>query len=479
MGVVSRRRLTGVLLPLLATSALTPQHAAATTQPYVWDGCQIEGGSGCSSGYADNPEDACNSDLGYYGGATLVSLAPGVDTTGGVINPDWVCTWSWMGSDFDSEIYPDCPTGDGSDSNFSTNACAAPPEPKDQGDNPTAADSQSPTDPLAPDDPDLPDSPCGAVGDPITVASGNKFQQAVDYRSVGLNVIDFVRSYNSQSQLAGSLGVSWERRLLLSGGTPSTHVTAIRADGQQLTFTYGGSAYTSDTDVTLALAYSGGNYTLTDTADTVETYNSAGQLQSVAFADGYTQTLNYTSGQLTSVSDNQSRALTFTYNADGTLATLTDPDSNVYIYKYTSAFLGSGYSGVTTKKLASVTDPLTHTVTYAYENSTFPTYLTGIIDELGNRFATWTYDSLGEATASTLADSADTTMITYNSDGTKTVSFPLGEMVTYTFATVANAPKISTEKRVAAGSIPAATATFTYDGNGFLASKTDWDVTAV
>ena len=30
---------------------------------------------------------------------------------------------------------------------------------------------------------------------------------------------------------------------------------------------------------------------------------------------------------------------------------------------------------------------------YLYENSTLPFALTGIIDEDGNRYATWTYDS--------------------------------------------------------------------------------------
>ena len=287
-----------------------------------------------------------------------------------------------------------------------------------------------------------------------------------------------MRSYNSQTQTTGVLGVSWqdnwERKLIAgSTGTPPSPMTAVRTDGQQLVFNYSASAYHADKDVPLTLAVSGSNYTLTDLAGTVETYNSSGQLTGVAFANGYTQTLNYTSGQLTSVSDNQSRALTFTYNTDGTLATMKDSDSNTYTYDYQLAF--PTVTSSATKELISVTDPLSHTVTYLYENSTYTTYLTGLTDELGNRFATWSYDTLGETTSSVLADNADTTSITYNSDGTKTVSFPLGEEITYKFTTVQNAPKISTANRLASGSLPAATNTYTYDTNGYLASKTDWN----
>ena len=98
------------------------------------------------------------------------------------------------------------------------------------------------------------------------------------------------------------------------------------------------SVWTPDSDIDIKLTNSGATYTLTDSDDSVETYTVAsglGTLNSIAYPNGYTQTMNYTSGVLTSVSDSYSRSLTFTYTS-GMLTGVTTPDSATLTYGYTT-----------------------------------------------------------------------------------------------------------------------------------------------
>ncbi|HVX13341.1 MAG TPA: DUF6531 domain-containing protein [Pirellulales bacterium] len=346
---------------------------------------------------------------------------------------------------------------------FAPGGCSAPTEPKNLG-----SAYQCSTETCQP-----------FVGKPISVATGNMFEQAVDFRTAGINPLEFVRYYNSQGRHSGVLGLSWqtnwERSLFVKS---SSAITVMRADGQELEFTYDGTDWSpTDSDVTLTLDVDGTDYILTDPSGTEETYDSNGILQSVDYANGYSQTLTYTSGELTSVDDNQGRSLTFTYFGDGLLETMTDSNGKVYSYEYDAAY--PSWTTADAYELTNVTYPGTMPypfIEYEYENTNFPTYLTGITDELGNRFATWSYDnSTGQALSSERASGADYTTVTYNTDGTKTVTFPLGEQIIYTFSNIQGASKVTEEDRQAATGIPAASREYTYDSNGFLASKTDWD----
>jgi len=318
-----------------------------------------------------------------------------------------------------------------------------------------------------------------AAGDPITIATGNLFEQAADYATAGQNKLSLSRYYNSQgasvSTLATTLGGIWrhsyDRYLRISPPTgTATSVIAERADGQQLAFSWSGSAWTMDTDVDYTLTQSGSTWTLTDHDDTVETYAASagvGTLSSIKLRNGYTQTLSYTSGLLHTVTDSYSRVLTFTYTS-GLLTNVATPDSSTGI---TYGFTGGVFTSVTYP-----TSPAT-TLTYLYENSGSPLQLTGITDENGHRYATWGYDTQGRANSSKMGDTlgADLTTITYNSGGTVTVTNALGVADTYTFTTLQGVPKMSGISRAATSTTAAASESFGYDANGYTNSVTDWN----
>jgi RHS repeat-associated protein len=322
-------------------------------------------------------------------------------------------------------------------------------------------------------------SPC-QCGDPISIGNGNLFEQVTDYQTEGANPLSFTRTYNSlgdTGSYATTLGTKWrsnyDRYLKIAS---ITTVTAERPDGQQINFTLTSGLWVSDTDVDVKLTQSGTTWVLTDHDDTVETYTSNGStteavLQSIKARNGYTQTLARNSSQvLLSVTDSYSRVLSFTYSGSGLLQTVTTPDALVLSYAYTVKGALNVLSSVSYS-----TSPVT-TLTYLYESSSLPTFLTGITDENGARFTTWTYDATGRALTSLHANGADLTTVSYNdSDGSRKVTNALGVADTYLFTTLQGVPKVSKITRAATSTTAAAVETFTYDTNGYLSGTTDWN----
>src|SRR5215831_10441927 len=328
------------------------------------------------------------------------------------------------------------------------------------------------------------DHPGGCTGgtDPISIGTGNLFEHVTDYATAGPNTLSFTRYYNSLApsiSAANTLGVAWrstyDRSLKLL--SPSS-VTAERADGRMLNFTLQGSTWTSDSDVDLTLTSTNSTWTLTDRNDTVETYTaispSAAVLTSITARNGYTQTLTYdASNQLLAVTDSFNRTLSFTYQ-NGLLRTVTTPDGLVLTYVYDV----SGVTPGVVDRLRAVTYPTTPVTRqrYIYTHTTLPFALTGIIDENGSHYAIWTYDDQSRGTSSQLGTGANFNTVVYNdNDGSRTVTNALGQQAVYRFTTLQGVPKLTEIDRLATATTAAATQVFAYDGNGYLASQTDWN----
>jgi hypothetical protein len=226
-----------------------------------------------------------------------------------------------------------------------------------------------------------------------------------------------------------------------------------------------------------SLSNSGTTWTLTDHDDTVEVYSQSGTeatLQSItrrtcSTCNGYKQTLHYTSGKLSSVTDTYGRHLGISYSSIGLLTGLTTPDSLSLTYGYVSYSSGHLLSTVTYN-----TSPATHQ-TYSYGNTSFPTALTSITDENGHSYASWTYDSTGRGATSQFAGGVNFTSVSYfDSDGHRNLTGPLGIHETYRFTTMQGVPKVTEIDRASNGTV-AATETFGYDSNAYTQSVTDWN----
>jgi YD repeat-containing protein len=259
---------------------------------------------------------------------------------------------------------------------------------------------------------------CPCQTDPISIGNGNVFEKFADYTTAGANPLAFIRYYNSMPVTATNavgLGARWrstyDRYLNVIS---STLVTAERGDGQIVTFTLSGGTWSPSTFINLSLVQSGSTWTLTDGKETQETYQgTAGLLllNSIKARGGYTQNLAHNGkNQLVSITDSYGRTLNFTYGSDGLLQGVSTPDGTSVTYAYTSAGGSSILSSVSYS-----TTPVS-TVTYLYQNVTFPFALTGVIDEDGNTYQTWTYDALGRALSSQRGTgaTADVTQVSYD-----------------------------------------------------------------
>ena len=283
--------------------------------------------------------------------------------------------------------------------------------------------------------------------------------------------------------MSTSLGGHWRSTFdrYLKATFRNNEVTTViveRANGQVLTLTKKDNVWRGDSDVDIRLTQSGNTWRLVDSTDTVETYSigadGTGILTAIEHRGGYREELSYDNDHhLLAVRDNFGRELTFTYDKNR-LHTLTTPDGLVLTYGYTS----SGAHGAEIDRLVSVsysTNPVTHQL-YLYENSNLPFALTGIIDENGQLYASWTYDNLGRVLSSQHAGGVDRTTITYNdSDGSRTVTNALGATMVYRFTVLQGILKLTSVDRVATPSIPAAMRKIAYDANGYIASQSDWN----
>jgi len=322
---------------------------------------------------------------------------------------------------------------------------------------------------------------CGAsFGNPICAANGVKRQAEIDFRSSAIGGLEFVRFFSSANYPgpAGNADAgrsytdhwrhSYDRRIVAADPNSYTIASAQRADGVVESFDANGHAiqnFDGAADM-LVQNTSGGQTTgwqLTLADSSLEQYDATGKLLSITTREGLTTSLAYNvDGTLATVTDQFGHTLSLAYDTQGNLLTMTDPAGNVYTY---------GYDGI--GHLTSVQYPGNRTRTYVYENSATPDLITGIVDENGQRFATYAYDSTGRGISTQHAGGADSYTFVYNSSST-TVTDPLGTARTLTFADANGVLKTgtTTQPSVAAGTVSSIT---TYDVKGNLATRTDFN----
>jgi len=303
---------------------------------------------------------------------------------------------------------------------------------------------------------------------PINVATGNKFYVESDYIGYGTFPLTMHRYYNSLIQEFGRFGQNvrstYDRSLFL---VDATTLHAKRHDGRAYVFNKINGTWKSDNDVTEMVYEIDGGYLYICSDATTERYDANGRLISMNRA-GLTHNLTYDiDGKLSSVSDDFGHTISITYDSTGLLITsITFPGNNVYSYQY-----GTGNNW---QRLEKVIFPDQKSKQYVFENTTYNHAITGIIDEKGNRYATWGYDSSGRAISSEHAGGVDHMTVMYNSDGSATITDLLGTPRTYSYALQYGAEYI-TGVSAPCDSCGGLTQSTTYDANAFVASKIDFN----
>ncbi|QOJ22365.1 MAG: RHS repeat protein [Gammaproteobacteria bacterium] len=150
---------------------------------------------------------------------------------------------------------------------------------------------------------------------------------------------------------------------------------------------------------------------------------------------------------------------------------MTDPANGIYQYAYDA-----------NGNLTSVIYLDGKARTYHYNEAAYtsgaslPNALTGITDENGIRFATYTYDAQGRAVVTEHAGGVERYVLGYSVDGSNTmVTDPLNSQYTHHFQTILGVAKSTGQSQPAGSGCSAASSAITYGANGNAASRADFN----
>jgi RHS repeat-associated protein len=300
---------------------------------------------------------------------------------------------------------------------------------------------------------------------PINTAVGNKFEAENDYTGTGVFPLSFTRSYNSLRPSNARIGRHWTHnyyRNLFRLNDTTIHVR--RPDGVRYIFTNVSGSWFCKSDLADRLTEEVDGYTYLTADNQIERYDIDGNLLSIT-KNGLTQTLTHDdNGLVTSISDAFGKQIIIEYNEKLHISKVTTPGNREYIYSYDSD-----------DRLIKVTYPDETTRRYLYEDtrSTNKFSLTGIIDQDGNREATWSYDANNKPISSEHAGGADHMDIVYNADGSATLTDSFGTARTYHYQTINHVKKLASTDGTGCSSCGAAPSLVAYDAQGRVASRTD------
>lgn len=306
------------------------------------------------------------------------------------------------------------------------------------------------------------------VGNPINLATGNKYQREVDLEGVGPFPLRFVRHYNSQgrgSDFSKGWRHTYDRRVLHVPGGDSAIV--IRANGRELTFTLVNGIWTAPADVSESLERVENGWVYRTSADAVETYDEAGRLLAVQTLNGLRHVLSYdASGRLVGVTDSLGNSLELTYLSTGKIGSIRTGDGREWDYGYAA-------NGM----LESVQNPDGTFRRYHYEQQRVPYLLTGITDERGVRYATFSYDRAGWATSSRHAENAQRVDVTYHADGSRLVRDSRGHSSTYRLGAGHGTALVDSIDGPGCSACGSGESSYTYDAANNVTSKTEHGIT--
>ncbi|MFT5482506.1 MAG: hypothetical protein ACI9GW_001157 [Halieaceae bacterium] len=304
-------------------------------------------------------------------------------------------------------------------------------------------------------------------GNPINITTGNKFQRVVDYSGVGALPLRWERNYNSSTG-------RWRSLAGIAHLPGSGHAKVHHANGRVVSWIKVGESWATDPDITSELLQlfdeqgeeAGWRHSQLDGLE--RRFSVEGRLLEVRHRAGYFQTYTYADNTLT-ITDSDQYKLIVSYDDLGRQASLTMPGGLVKNYQHDS--IG---------RLVSVRSSNGLTETYLYTDVSSPWALTGIVNEKGVRYASWTYDEDGRAVSSEHAGGVDRTTVNYNYiesdlDPRVTVTNSLGKATTYHLLTQYGQRKIRAVEGHASSHCAAANQLYEYTNRGFKKAKVDWE----
>lgn len=302
------------------------------------------------------------------------------------------------------------------------------------------------------------------AGNPIIIATGQKVEMTTDIE-LSHSLLTFSRNYWSSRFFADHLGLAWQHNWQMRIETLQSRdrIKLYRNNGRGIIFTPRNGRWesdSSDTEVITKLANDQG-WKVQSKGGVIELYNNLGQLINYSKKGYPTVTLNYnTNGQLNTLTEASGRNLTLTYNANDQITNVASNTGLSVSYTYDSQ-----------NRLIQLTQA-GNSKTYHYENSQYPNLLTGITDERGIRYATWTYNDKGQAISSEHTGGADKYQFEYLAGNKTRVTNPLGKSATYSFQDIRLEKKLTKIEGEPLNTCIATKNSYSYNAEGLVIRET-------
>jgi len=239
--------------------------------------------------------------------------------------------------------------------------------------------------------------------DASSLATG-RYAYSLSIDSPNMNAASTINgAMNVVNDAAGPAGAGWDvagvQRLYVNSAS-GVAAGVLETDGTGNAFYYtqgSGNAYTSPAgDFSTLTSVSGGGWQLVDKYGATYNFNASGFETSEVARTGITNTYNYTSGLLTSITDTFGRAVTLGYTS-GLLSSITDLAGNVTTIGHTGTDLTS----------ITLPDPGGGAPEWQYAYSTGH-YLTGLTDPM-SAATSYTLDAGNTISQTTLPGGASST----------------------------------------------------------------------
>jgi RHS repeat-associated protein len=333
------------------------------------------------------------------------------------------------------------------------------------------------------------------VGNPVNAGLGNKYQEIVDVEATFGSPLAWHRYYNSgivndgeNAGLGGrtlpataSLGSRWrgtyDRSVSIVVATQGEHVRVQRHTGEKIDFVEINGRYQSEVDPRGQLFRDGDGWTYRPSAgEDAEQYDTRGRLVSMGVGTARYVTLRYTDA-LVEVSDLQGRKLSLAYDSAGRIASVSVDTGIAVTYAYKEAAHSGREAGLAS---ATYADGSSHRYSYNDRgyiegNVALPHALTGIVDETGERFASFWYDSEGRAIRSEHANGIDAVALSREADGSVSVTGPMKAVHRYRYAEVRGSRRLVGVDQPGGAGCGAANSKIEYNRDGTVLRRTGFD----
>jgi len=243
----------------------------------------------------------------------------------------------------------------------------------------------------------------------------------------------------------------------------------VAADGKEFYFDINGTEAEPEQSNSGRLERSTNNWEYISPSNERFLFDADGKLSRQIETSGAKRTFTY-DGFKTTVEDEHGNSFSFVTRNSGPVLGQLQPIS------ITASTLQISYAYDSQERLVQLNktqNGVQKTRLFHYENSAGPRLLTGITDERGIRYATWAYDDQGRAISSEHAGGAERTLVSYNADGSSTVTNALGKRTTYRFQTIQGIRRITAIEGEPSANCPNSNSSLTYDDRGLVKTRTD------